>query len=538
MKIPTLSTSLLDREQQQQSSEQSSSGPPSSSSLLSSSSHQSISGTSAFRGYQLFRYSPSKSLRNFFLYNAPNESLGASVVISDTCIVIVKERRSDWRLVCVGNVSGWMNVPNAAFSQSFKRKHEVYRYETLPPEMSRIGWFGGRLMLGPDFIYFVITNVLTAAVGLYFLVLSWKRLTEYRFLVTVLFSILLLATLISLWLIYFTDPGIIPANPPLCNSDKDYNPLKFYEYPTTFHMPILEEGSEKSRRLCTYCNIFRPTRYKHCHRCNSCVIGHDHHCPLTGTCIGQRNYFYFVFFLFAINSLLIFSSVVSIYLICSQPGSAAKRVKNEPGLTFIAIWSSSFFILFQLFYLLLFHIYLIIEGKTTYEYYKGKNHFDENDEEKILRHFTSIPSLLFESKFGESHKSLSDALTPDEYYRYYDMDAPQPHFTPTSSPFSSANSSPFSSANSSRRQSDDISNSDLEQGDNDNNNSSNNNDNKNNHYNSSSNSNSNSASISAYLDGASVHSDVDVAAVKSPIFQLTPVPSPSNSPRALSNNEV
>ena len=292
-------------------------------------------------------------------------------------------------------------------------------------------------------------------------------------------------------------------------------------------MPILEEGSEKSRRLCTYCNIVRPTRYKHCHRCNCCVIGHDHHCPLTGTCIGQRNYFFFILFLVAINSLLIISSVVSIYLICSQPGSAAKRIKSEPGLTFIAIWSSSFLILFQLLYLLLFHIYLIIEGKTTYEYYKGKNHFDKDDE-KTLRHFASIPSLLFESKFGESNKSLGDALTPDEYYIYYDMDAPQPQCTPTNS------LTPYSSANSSGdlEQGDDDDSNSLEQGDSDsdiiNNYNSNNNNN--------SRSNSNSASLSAYLDGGSVHSDVDVQ--KSPIFQLSPVPSPSTSPRTLSNNKL
>ncbi|CAD7967107.1 unnamed protein product [Amoebophrya sp. A25] len=56
-------------------------------------------------------------------------------------------------------------------------------------------------------------------------------------------------------------------------------------------------------RICRTCEIIRPPRSGHCADCGQCVIRFDHHCPFLGTCIGQRNYTLFWFFLASLAAL-------------------------------------------------------------------------------------------------------------------------------------------------------------------------------------------------------------------------------------------
>ena len=51
------------------------------------------------------------------------------------------------------------------------------------------------------------------------------------------------------------------------------------------------------RRYCTKCNVEQPLRSKHCKDCEKCVAQYDHHCPWLGTCIGEKNHFFFYWFL-------------------------------------------------------------------------------------------------------------------------------------------------------------------------------------------------------------------------------------------------
>lgn len=58
-------------------------------------------------------------------------------------------------------------------------------------------------------------------------------------------------------------------------------------------------------KYCSTCDIYRPPRTVHCGVCNCCIERLDHHCPWLGTCIGKRNYKYFLAFVYLLAIMVV-----------------------------------------------------------------------------------------------------------------------------------------------------------------------------------------------------------------------------------------
>jgi len=133
--------------------------------------------------------------------------------------------------------------------------------------------------------------------------------------------------------------------------------------------------------------VYRPPRASHCSACNNCVLDFDHHCPWTGTCIGRRNYRFFVSFVYACTTLcvVIFAACGTVLVkagkeFCNEEPEGGEQatsnfdcvygaMQKEPAAVAIAVFC--FFAFWSVFGLSFFHSFLICTGETTNENLKG-----------------------------------------------------------------------------------------------------------------------------------------------------------------------
>lgn len=66
----------------------------------------------------------------------------------------------------------------------------------------------------------------------------------------------------------------------------------------------------KEKNTCRTCNFHKPARSKHCSICQMCVSKYDHHCVWIRQCVGEKNYKWFVSFLFLHSIWCLFLSYI------------------------------------------------------------------------------------------------------------------------------------------------------------------------------------------------------------------------------------
>lgn len=280
-------------------------------------------------------------------------------------------------------------------------------------------WCKGKYLKGVDCYKTLITVLVILVSSLSVSIFScshWTRRQEY-------WPILLIATLTVLSLVFLfktntNDPGYIPRQviPFATHYAQNLNEHISNVKPLSFNC----RGFLIKLKFCTTCMVYRPPRCSHCSVCNLCVEGFDHHCPWIGNCIGKRNYFYFVYFIFTLSLLCAASICLAAFNIF--------ELNDEPWGVY-SIFSVVNLVIGGIFTLLIycllfFHLYLISIGMTTNEkiknlYINSGNPFNQNSAKKnILNKFRDFQS---KSQFNINAKVsvYDEEINPNALHRNF-----------------------------------------------------------------------------------------------------------------------
>lgn len=133
---------------------------------------------------------------------------------------------------------------------------------------------------------------------------------------------------------------------------------------------------KENRRFCSHCQMFKPDRTHHCRQCNRCVLKMDHHCPWVSNCIGFNNYKFFV-------NMVFYGVCILWFLVATYTEVVVDTIFN-------AELDSGYLLLIFFSYILeimlgvvvtgffCFHMWLILNGKSTLEFVEEKKSGDYN----------------------------------------------------------------------------------------------------------------------------------------------------------------
>lgn len=198
-------------------------------------------------------------------------------------------------------------------------------------------------------------------------------------------AILVLYSLVALivWVSGFCTTLIDPSDPAVCA--RHHGSVRGEPPSPPLPPPPLPAG-----RMCYLCDCRVAARSKHCRRCNKCVSIFDHHCPWINTCVGERNYRWFIATLASIVALNLVQIGASVD-VCVELADESKRERILASYTTpmpLGLYASllgvsllvsavSAFLVSQL---LFFHFGLMARRVTTYEWILEQRERDQERE--------------------------------------------------------------------------------------------------------------------------------------------------------------
>ncbi|KAL4441862.1 hypothetical protein ABPG77_003778 [Micractinium sp. CCAP 211/92] len=244
--------------------------------------------------------------------------------------------------------------------------------ESEPPRVRGINsgthflFCGGRLVVGPDWRSLLGSTVLIIAPTVVFCiwVLPWVG-QHISWALVAISGVLIVLSISMLAATALKDPGFIPRSP--LDDDVEYG----MAVPTKDHQI---NGYTVTTKYCTTCSHYRPPRCSHCAVCDNCVDKFDHHCPWVGTCIGRRNYRFFLFFVYSTVALCcwVFAlSIANLVIAARDAGwSFGTAAGDHPAAIVCAVYTFlGFWFVGGLSAL---HTYLVCTNQTTYEHFRHR----------------------------------------------------------------------------------------------------------------------------------------------------------------------
>lgn len=185
---------------------------------------------------------------------------------------------------------------------------------------------------------------------------------------------------IFIFLTSLTDPGILPrrklqlAVSGLEDEVADSTGVAKLQVDPMTNDPIVDiprHQENQGYRWCATCQVIRPPRASHCKHCDNCVLRMDHHCPFLSTCIGQRNYGYFIAFIICAGLLaIVMTSGIVLYVVDAEEQHPHPEVwlRDAPLHTLLIVLGLPTEVANGcLLGLGVFHVVLVCRGRTTRE---------------------------------------------------------------------------------------------------------------------------------------------------------------------------
>nr|UXY87217.1 putative protein S-acyltransferase 1 [Cryptomonas sp.] len=308
-------------------------------------------------------------------------------------------------------------------NNSIRKKHKIFWYlmillDTFTIDKKKILNF---FLVITFFLIYTIANFYTFLLTTDYNIFSSDKLR-------VRFFIFHLGILYFFTKTFFEEPGILPRS-------RNNECILFSK--SVFCVPIIKNiilnDCIFQSKFCETCNVWRPSRTSHCSLCNNCILLFDHHCPWIGTCIGLRNYRWFLLFIYFIFWYLFHSIEFSLYIFSIKGSENLKkkifRLKYIKYIKytyiFVCLCVLAIVTLIGTIFtglLICFHIYLCLQGTTTSEIFKSTDRqiWTKNTKKEILTrlHGKTKISLLCNCVNNENiHGILVKKNTNNKYLR-------------------------------------------------------------------------------------------------------------------------